>query len=136
MGTAVRGKDLLIHVDDGNGTMVEVPYQGDATYNPGKSSNISVTKNGKHPYQTEEGATITFSFEKERPALAVHTRLRTLSQTGDAVAVEYKDSNSGGESYSGSAVITLGEEESGVEGVIKTNVTIAFVDDPVIGTVA
>ncbi|WP_224826286.1 phage tail protein [Cognatishimia sp. MH4019] len=138
MGTAVKGKDLLIHIHDGGdpGGMVEVPYQGDATYNPGKSSNISVTKNGKHPYQTEEGATITFSFEKERPALAVHTRLRTLSQTGDAVAVEYKDSNSGGESYSGNAVITLGEEESGVEGVIKTNVTIAFVDDPVIGNVA
>ena len=36
MGTAVKGKDLLIHVDDGTGTMVEVPYQGDATYNPGK----------------------------------------------------------------------------------------------------
>ena len=136
MGTAVKGKDLLIHVDDGTGIMVEVPYQGDATYNPGKTSNISVTKNGKHPYQTEEGATITFSFEKERPALAVHPRLRTLSQTGEQVAVEYKDSNAGGEAYSGNAVITLGEEESGVEGVIKTNVIVAFVDDPEIESVA
>ncbi len=136
MGTAVKGKDLLIHVDDGTGMKVEVPYQGDATYNPGKTSNISVTKNGKHPYQTEEGTTITFSFEKERPALAVHTRLRTLSQTGEQVAIDYRDSNSGGESYSGNAVITLGEEESGVEGVMKINVTAAFVDDPVIEGVA
>ena len=138
MGTAVKGKDLLIYIHDGNdpGEMVEVPYQGDATYNPGRSSNISVTKNGKHPYQTEEGATITFSIEKERPALAVHTRLRTLSATGAEVAVEYRDKNSGGESYSGTAIITLGEEKSGVEGVVETGVTVAFVDDPVPGVVA
>lgn len=138
MGTAVKGKDLLIHVHDGGdpGTMIEVPYQGDATYNPGKSSNISVTKNGKHPFQTDEGATITFSFEKERPALVIHTRLRTLSETGEAVAVDYKDRNSGGESQSGLAVITLGEEASGVEGVVETQVTIAFVNDPVVGLVA
>lgn len=138
MGTAVKGNDLLIHIHDGGspGAMVEVPYQGDATFNPGKTQNISVTKNGKHGYQSDEGATLKFSFEKERPALTVHTRLRTLSQTGAQVAVEYKDKNSGGESYSGDAVVTLGEEESGVEGVVKVAVTIAFIADPVIGAVA
>ncbi len=136
MGTAVRGKDLLIYIDDGDGTMTEVPYQGDATYNSGKSSEISVTKNGKHAYQTEEGASITFSFEKERPALAIHTRVRTLSETGASVAVEYKDQNSGGESYSGNAVISLGEQQANVEGVINVNVTVAFIDDPVVGLVS
>lgn len=138
MGLAVKGKDLLIHIHDGNdpGEMLEVPYQGDATFASGKSSNISVTKNGKHPYQTEEGASISFTFEKERPALAVHTRLRTLSETGAQVQVEYKDKNAGGESYTGNALITLGEESSNVEGVVVTNCTLAFVDDPVPGIVS
>ncbi|MEP4195981.1 MAG: hypothetical protein ABJL99_10140 [Aliishimia sp.] len=136
MGQAVQGKDLLVSIDDGAGTQVDVPYQGDATFNNGKSSEISVTKNGKHPFQQEEGASISFSIEKERPALTVHTRLRTLSDSAEPVAVEYKDKNSGGESMSGTALITLGEETSNVEGIVNVNVTIAFIDDPVPGLVA
>lgn len=136
MGLAVKGKEYLVFIDDGTGTMVEVPYQGDATFNSGKSSAISVTKNGKHPYQTEEGASISFTFEKERPALAAHTRLRTLSETNEQVAVEFGDTNSGGEKRTGTALVTLGEEASNVEGVIVVNCTLSFVDDPVIAAVA
>lgn len=136
MGLAVQGKDLLVFVDDGTGQMLEIPYQGDANFNPGKTSNVSVTKNGKHTFQSEAGAQITFSFEKERPALAAHTRLRTLSSTGALATVEYRDKNSGGESLSGMAQVTLGEEAANVEGIIVTSVTIAFVDDPVPGNVA
>lgn len=136
MGTAVKGKDILVHIDDGAGTMTEVPYQGDARYNRGLTNQVSKTKNGKHGYQTDEGATISFSFEKERPALPIHTRLRTLAETGASSACEYKDENSGGESISGNVVVTLGEEETNVEGVLVQPVTLNFIDDPVVGNVA
>lgn len=137
MGTAVKGKDYLVFIHDGGdpGQLVEVPYQGDSTFNNGKTSNISVTKNGKHPYQTDEGASVSFSFEKERPALAIHTRLRTLSETGAEVQAEYRDKNVGGESRSGTVLVTIGDEPANTEGVIVTNVTLAFVDDPVFGVV-
>lgn len=136
MGTGIKGSDYLVSIDDGSGAMVEVPYQGDATYNPGKNLERSKTKNGVHTYTSEEGATLTFSFEKERPALAAHTRLRTLSDTESLVNVEFGDKNSGGEKRSGEAQILLGEEETGTEGIIKVSVTVAFTADPVIGIVA
>lgn len=136
MGTAVKGSDKLIHVDDGAGEMVEIPYQGDATYNPGKSAEISRTKNGAHPYSTDAGHTITFSIEKERPALAAHTRLRTLSASGDLVQVSYDDPKAGGETLTGEAMVVVGEETANTEGVLTQSVTIAFVDDPVPGVTA
>lgn len=136
MGQAVNQTDYLVKVDDGTGTMIEIPYQGSATYDSGKRTEQSRTKNGTHAYQTEAGASLSFSFEKERPALAIHTRLRTLSETGEVVAIEYGDKNSGGELRSGTAVISLGEEEAGTEGVIETSVTIGFVDDPVYSVTA
>lgn len=136
MGTAVKGKDKLVYIDDGAGTVTEVPYQGDARYNRGLTNQVSKTKNGKHGYQTDEGASISFSFEKERPALAIHTRLRTLSETGETTACEYNDKYSGGESISGNVTVTLGEEESNTEGVLVQPVTLNFVDDPVVGNVA
>lgn len=137
MGTGVLGKDKLVHIHDGAdpGEMVEVPHQGDATFNPGKSANISVQKNSKMPYNSDEGASVTFSIKKERPALAAHTRLRTLAATGEEVDVEYRDKHSGGESQSGKAVITLGEEGAGTEGLLEQQVTVSFVDDPVPGIV-
>ncbi|WP_299686688.1 hypothetical protein [uncultured Tateyamaria sp.] len=136
MGQGVNQKDLLVKIDDGTGTMVEIPYQGEAEFNTGKETQVSRTKNGAHPYQTEAGATLTFSFEKERPALTIHTRLRTLSETGELVAVEYGDKNTGGEMRSGSASVSLGAETAGTEGVISQSVSLGFVDDPVPGITA
>lgn len=135
MGTAVNGKDMRVFVHDGDdpGVMVEVPFQGDATYNSGKSAEQSRTKNGTHAFQNETGASITFTFERERPALPSHTRLQTLSDSGEAVAIEYRDANSGGLSITGDAVVTLGEEAANVEGLISVNVTLSFITDPARG---
>ncbi|WP_208348696.1 hypothetical protein [Pseudaestuariivita rosea] len=129
MATAVNGKEVLVFIDDGTRTMVEVPYQGDATYASGRTAEISVTKNGKHPYQTEAGETVTFSFEKERPVLAVHNRLRQVAESGEIIAAEYKDPKEGGEGRSGQAMVTLGNETTNVEGVVTTEVTLSFVDN-------
>ena len=128
--TGVRGKDVLISVDDGSGTMLEVEYQGDATYNSGKSQNVVRAKNGSLPYQSEEGATITFTFNKVRPLSAGQNRLYTLSDSNEAAAVEYNDPASGGHKIAGNANVTISEETANVEGIIAVNVSIAFVDDP------
>lgn len=123
MGTAVKGKDKIIKVHDGT-ALVEVPFQGDATYNPGKTPQNSRSKNGGHAFHNEEGETITFAIEKERPALTVHTRLRTLAASGELVEIEYADKNTGGESKTGTALVTLGEESAGVDGVVTQQVTL------------
>lgn len=127
----VKGKDVLISVDDGSGTMLEVEYQGDATYNSGKSQNVVRAKNGSIPYQSEEGATLTFTFSKVRPLSTGQNRLYTLSDSTDAAAVEYNDSASGGHKIAGTANVTISEETANTEGIISVNVSIAFVDDPV-----
>ena len=74
---------------------------------------------------------MSFSIEKERPALSAHTRLRTLSETGEEVSVEYRDKHSGGESLSGLAAVIVGEETAGVDGMLVQQVTITFVGEPV-----
>lgn len=129
--TGVRGKDVLISVDDGTGTMLEVEYQGDATFNSGKSQNVVRAKNGSLPYQSEEGATITFTFNKVRPPSSGQNRLYALSDSNDAAPVEYNDPASGGHKIAGSANVTISEETANVEGIIAVNVSIAFADDPV-----
>jgi len=128
--TGVRGKDVLISVDDGSGTMLEVEYQGDATYNSGKSQQVVRAKNGSLPYQSEDGATITFTFNKVRPLSAGQNRLYALSDSNEAAAVEYNDPKSGGHKIAGNANVTISEETANVEGIIAVNVSIAFVDDP------
>lgn len=129
--TGVRGKDVLISVDDGTGTMLEVEYQGDATYNSGKSQNVVRAKNGSLPYQSEEGATITFTFNKVRPLSSGQNRLYALSDSNEAAAVEYNDPASGGHKIAGSGNVTISEETSNVDGLIAVNVSIAFAGDPV-----
>ncbi|WP_172332599.1 hypothetical protein [Mangrovicoccus sp. HB161399] len=135
MGNAVKGKERLLYIDNGSGTLVEVPFQGDGTYNPGKTAGTSRTKNGSHPYATDAGATFTTNIEFERPMLAVHTRLQELSASGEIIAVEVRDKNIGGQKYSGTAQIVLGEEQSGVDGVLSQALSVNFADDPVTGTV-
>ena len=127
----VKGKDVLISVDDGSGTMVEVEYQGDATYNSGKSQNVVRAKNGSLPYQSEEGATLTFTFSKVRPLSTGQNRLYTLSDSNAAAEVEYNDPASGGHKVAGKANVTISEETANTEGIISVNVSMAFVDDPV-----
>lgn len=129
--TGVRGKDVLISVDDGAGTMLEVEYQGDASFNSGKSQNVVRAKNGSLPYQSEEGATITFTFNKVRPLSSGQNRLYALSDSNDEAPVEYNDPASGGHKIAGSANVTISEETANVEGIIAVNVSIAFADDPV-----
>jgi hypothetical protein len=129
--SAVKGKDILFSIDDGNGTMLEVEYQNDATYNSGKSQESARSKNGTLPYQTEAGATITFAFNKVRPLSAGQNRLYALSDSGAAAAVVYDDAKVGGHKIAGDANVTISEEGSGVEGVVSISVAIAFVDDPV-----
>ena len=126
----VLGKEVLISVDDGTGTMLEVEYQGDATFNSGKSQNVVRAKNGSLPYQTEEGATVTFSFSKVRPLSAGQNRLYALSDSNEAALVEYNDPASGGHKVAGNAHVTISDETAGVDGVIAVNVAIAWVDDP------
>ena len=128
--TGVRGKDVLISVADGDGTMLEIEYQGDATFNSGKSQNVVRAKNGSLPYQSEEGATITFTFNKVRPLSAGQNRLYALSDSSAAAAVEYNDVASGGHKIAGDAKVTISDESAGVDGIIAVNVSIAFVDDP------
>ena len=127
----VKGKDVLISVDDGAGTMVEVEYQGDATYNSGKSQNVVRAKNGSLPYQSEEGATLTFTFSKVRPLSTGQNRLYTLSDSNAAVGVEYNDTASGGHKIAGTANVTISEETANIDGIIAISVSMAFVDDPV-----
>ncbi len=129
--TGVRGKDVLISVDDGSGTMVQVEYQGDATYNSGKSQNVVRAKNGSLPYQSEEGATITFTFNKVRPLSAGQNLLYALSDSNEAVMVAYDNNAKGGHKIAGCAQITISEETAGTDGIIAVNVSMAFAgDDP------
>ncbi|WP_108259343.1 phage tail protein [Mangrovicoccus ximenensis] len=134
MGNAVKGKDKLLFIDV-SGTMTEVPYQGDGTYNSGKTASTSRTKNGSHPYATDSGAIFTTKVEPERPMLAIHTRLQELSASGEIIDVEIRDKNVGGESYVGTAAITISEESSGVDGVLTWSISVNFADDPVVTTV-
>ncbi len=129
--TGVRGKDVLISVDDGTGAMLEVEYQGDATYNSGKSQNVVRAKNGSLPYQSEEGATITFTFNKVRPLSAGQNRLYALSDSNEPAAVEYNDPAAGGHRVAGNANVTISEETANVDGILAVNVSIAFANDPV-----
>ena len=128
--TGVQGKEVLISVDDGTGTMLEIEHQNDATYNPGKTQNVKRSKNGSLPYQSEEGATVTFSFDKVRPLSAGQNRLYALSDSNEAAAIEYNDPGTGGHKRSGLANVTLGEESANNEGIVSVNVSIAFVNDP------
>lgn len=127
----VRGENVLISVDDGTGTMLEVEYQGDATYNSGKSQNVARSKNGSLPYQSNEGATITFTFNKVRPLSTGQNRLYALSDSQEAATVEYNDTPAGGHKIAGPANVTVSEETANVDGLISVNVSIAFADDPV-----
>ena len=127
----IRGKDVLISVDDGSGTMLEIEYQGDATYNSGKSQNVVRTKNGSLPYQSEEGATISFTLQKLRPLSHGQNRLYALSDNNEAAAIEYNDAANGGHKIAGSANVTISEETANTDGLIAVNVSIAFVGDPV-----
>lgn len=138
MGSPVLGKDKLVYIGDGGDpeTLIDVPHQGDATFNTGVTAEISVQKNSKLPYSNEAGASITFSIRKERPALAPHTRLAALAASGEQVACEYRDKNTGGEKHAGQVVVTLGEETTGVEGLLEQQVTLSFVGDPVRGVTA
>jgi hypothetical protein len=134
--TGVLGKDMLVFIHDGAdpGALVEVPHQGDATYNPGKTAQNSIQKNSKLPYHTDEGASVTFTIKKERPAHAIHTRLRTLTGTSQQTQCEYRDKNAGGESYSGPVTVTVGEETTGTGGLLEQQVVLSFAVDPVVGT--
>jgi len=135
MGVGVQGKEKLVKIDI-SGTMTEVDHQGDATFNTGKTGNISAQKNSKLPFQTEAGATVTFTIKKERPMLAAHTALIAAGSTGAIIAAEYADYTTGGESHSGDVQVTMGEESTGVEGLLEQGVTLSFVDDPVAGVTA
>lgn len=126
----VNGKEVLISVDDGSGTMLEVEYQGDATFNSGKTQNVVRAKNGSLPYQSEEGATISFTFSKVRPLSAGQNRLYALSDGGESAAVEYNDGKAGGHKIAGTANVTISEETSNTDGLIEVSVSMAFVDDP------
>ncbi|XAT57849.1 hypothetical protein GN241_11045 [Rhodobacteraceae bacterium IMCC1335] len=129
--SAVKGKDILISIDDGSGTMLEVEYQNDATFNSGKAQEKARSKNGTLPYQTEEGATITFDFNKVRPLSAGQNRLYALSDSGETAALTYDDENTGGHKIAGDVNVTISEESSGTDGVVSISVVIAFADDPV-----
>ena len=127
----VNGKDILIYIEDAAGKMQEVEYQNDATFNSGKTQNTARSKNGSLPYQTEEGATISFAFNKVRPLSAGQNRLYDLSDSGEAAAVEYNDPISGGHKIAGNVHVTISEETSNVDGLVTISVALAFVDDPV-----
>lgn len=135
MGTPVKGKDKLVYIGDGVGGFDEVEYQGDCTFSTGKTAEISRTKNGSHPYSNDGGASVVFSIEKERPALAVHTRIRDFGISEDHIAFRYSDERTGGERVSGVCKITVGDETTNVEGVLVQQVTLSVVDDPTYETV-
>lgn len=132
---AVKGKDKRIKIDVA-GTMTEVKHQGDTTFNLGKSASIVSTKNSKVPVTDDEGATLTFSILKERPAIAAHTALVNAAASETPISCEFADKNSGGEMHTGDVVVTLGEETTNVQGALEQQVTLSFVDDPVPGLVA
>jgi len=126
----VQGKEVLVKIDDGSGTLLEVEFQNDATYNSGKTQNITRSKNGSSPWQAEAGATITFSFTKQRPLTAAQNRLYALSESGAASPCEYDDSATGGHKRAGNVHVTISDEPANTEGVVEVNVTLAFAGDP------
>jgi hypothetical protein len=130
MPTGVPGKEQLVRVDDGAGTMLEVEYQGSATYATGVSQNLKKTKNGFLPFQTKDGATIKFAVTRTRPMSTAQARLYALAQSGEIVNWDYIDPTTGGLNRAGAAQVSLSDETANDDNLIEQEVTIAFVDDP------
>lgn len=124
------GKDLLLTIDDGTGTFVEVSNQGAGTYKPGKSAGVTVHKNGQTPHQSRAGESYETDFMSRRPMLADHQRIRDLAASGEIVAVVIADTNTGGDVYTGNAMLTEGDSVTGVDGAITYPLTVTF-DGPV-----
>ena len=129
--TGVLGKDYLIYIDNGSGTMLEIEYQNDAEFNTGKTSETKRTKNGSLPYQIEAGASISFSFQKLRPMSAAQLRLYALADSGAITAVTFEDKLTGGHKRAGNALVTITGEPTNVEGLVEVNVTLSFQGDAV-----
>jgi hypothetical protein len=128
----VEGKDVIVRIENSGATaFLEVEHQNDATYNTGITGNKKRAKNGTLPYQTREGASISFSYQKTRPMSAGQLRLVEVAGTGELVKVEYDDPNTGGQKRAGTAQVTLGSESAATDGLTTVEVTINFEGDPV-----
>ncbi|UWQ77355.1 hypothetical protein [Leisingera sp. M658] len=130
--TAVQGEDNVIRIHDGAdpGTMLEIEYQGDATYNNGVTQNLKRYKNGSLPYRSKDGTTLNFTMGKVRPLSAGQQRLWDVAESGELVQAEYDDPNSGGQKRSGIAQFSMGSEKAGTNDNVEVDFTLAFVDDP------
>lgn len=129
---AAMGGDSLFFLHDGAdpGTMIEVEFQDNSKYSTGKKQETKRTKNGTLPFQTNDGATLTFSITKVRPLSAGQARLWAVAASGEIIQAEYKDPTSGGHVRSGYVQITMGDEEGANNSPIEVEFTVAFVDDP------
>lgn len=129
MPDPVKGEDVLVKVDDGASTMLTVEHQGDAQFNTGVDLSMIKTKTGFLANRTEAGETITFSFRKVRPLSTGQARVYALHDSGELIAVEYDDPNTGGHKVAGDAHVVITGEQSGVDDVVEVSVTLAFESD-------
>lgn len=132
--SGLLGKDHLIQIDI-SGTPTTITCQGDLTYSPGKSVETSVTKNCRHPYVVNGGATASFTMELEVPAAAVQTAVLTAADNETIVECTITSTVVGAPTFSGDARWAY-EMSSPVDGIATATVTVAFEGTPTRGAVS
>ncbi|QDL91498.1 hypothetical protein FDP22_12600 [Paroceanicella profunda] len=123
---AVKGKDSRMSINDGSG-FVELEKQNEGTLSPGVSASSKKHKVGQTPIRTEAGMSFTTTFTKTRPLFPGQSLAYAAHESGELVQVKIADQSPGGEVWTGTAMIVLGDEASGTSGeTVDVPVTVTF----------
>lgn len=129
----VRGQDQVIAIMSADPTPVplEIEYQLDANYDTGVKQQLKKTKNGTLPFQTNDGATLSFSVVRTRPMSAGQQRLWDVAKSGELAEIIYEDPSAGGLKRTGMAQASIGSEKANNDELIEAEFSVAWVDDPI-----
>lgn len=111
-------------------TYIEVPCQGEGTFNSGRALESAQFKSGNKPYRTQGGATFTFTMGMEVPANASQELVFISADNGTTLAWRLTHADTGAQIYTGNARCVITELSVPVEGIATYQVQVAWEGQP------
>lgn len=122
-----QGKQYLLFVSATGVTttgLLEVPLQGDATINFGKSIQVTKYKNGQSSAQSDQGVTINIEIGNAAPMAAGETRMWALHDSGDLAFFELQSSVNGAVEFSFQGRVAMSSMSAPVSGPTSVSMQI------------
>lgn len=127
-----QGKEYLLFVSATGVTttgLIEVPLQGDATINFGRSIQVTKYKNGQSSAQNDQGVTINFEMGNTAPLSTGETRMWALHESGELAYFELQSLVTGAVEFSFQGRVAMSSMATPVSGPTSISLQIGVEGD-------